>query len=93
MFRDESAATVNCVKDPVAHTLSEFIPNLITRQKSDPRVVYWMRWMMAQQGGAGFDPLYTVERQAAVGAGWLLAPSVASPRFGVAPARREHPFG
>jgi hypothetical protein len=74
-FTDENGKTISCVKvepdidfyrDPVAHTLVEFLPNWITKRKTDPRVVYWMRWMTAKREGlAEFDPLFVVEPAAA----------------------------
>jgi hypothetical protein len=57
---------IDYYKDILAHALSEVIPNWITQGLTDPRVVYWMRWMTYKSDGLpDFDPLYTVEAQAA----------------------------
>lgn len=70
-FMDESGNKISCVKiepdidyykDVAAHGLLEVLPNLITQGKTDPRVVYWMRWMTARREGLpDFNPLFTVE--------------------------------
>ncbi len=74
-FTDENQNQISCVKiepdidyykDVAAHALLEVIPNWITKGLTDPRVVYAMRWMTAKREGLhAFDPLYTVEAQAA----------------------------
>jgi hypothetical protein len=57
---------IDYYKDIAAHALIEVVPNFIDKRLTDPRVVYWMRWMTAKQDGLpDFDPLYTVESQAA----------------------------
>jgi hypothetical protein len=78
-FLDENNEPVSCVKiepdidyykDVAAHALLEVIPNWITKGLTDPRVVYAMRWMTAKREGLpDFDPLYTVEAQAAMARG------------------------
>jgi hypothetical protein len=56
---------IDYYKDIAAHGLAEVIPNWITQGLTDPRVVYWMRWMTAKRLGLpDFDPLYTVEARA-----------------------------
>ncbi len=62
---------VNCIyvepdidyyKDPGAHLILEVIPNGLTGNVSNPRVVYVLRWMAGQHAGIpNFDPLYTIE--------------------------------
>jgi len=74
-FTDENGQVVQCVKiepdidyykDVAAHALLEVIPNWITKGLTDPRVVYVMRWMTAKREGLReFDPLYTIEAEAA----------------------------
>jgi hypothetical protein len=63
---------VNCIllepdidyfKDLGAHALLEVIPNSISGSLSDPRTVYFLRWMAGRHAGVpDFDPLYTVEK-------------------------------
>ncbi len=44
-----------------AHALLEVLPNTLLGRKTDPRVIYMMRWMAARRSGLPeFDPLYTV---------------------------------
>lgn len=72
---DDSGNPVPCVKiepdidyfkDIAAHALGEVIPNFITKGLTDPRVVYWMRWMTHKRDGLpDFDPLYTIEAELA----------------------------
>jgi hypothetical protein len=74
-FTDENNQLVTCVKvepdidyykDVAAHSLIEVIPNLITKNITDPKIVYELRWMAAKREGlAEFDPLYTVEPEEA----------------------------
>jgi hypothetical protein len=53
---------IDYFKDPGAHFLMEVIPNTVTGNVSDPRVVYVLRWMASRRAGVpNFDPLYTVE--------------------------------
>jgi hypothetical protein len=64
-------STVECVivepdidyyKDILSHGLLEVIPNLLTGGKTDPRMVYLLRWMATRQEGLGeFDPPCTIE--------------------------------
>jgi hypothetical protein len=70
-FLDDSGNRVDCVKiepdidyyrDVAAHALIEVIPNWITKNVTDPKVAYALRWMAAKREGISeFDPLYTVE--------------------------------
>jgi hypothetical protein len=53
---------IDYFKDPLAHGLLEVIPNTITKGKTDPRVVYMLRWMATlQEGLPAFDPPVTLE--------------------------------
>ena len=72
LLPDENNNPVQCVKiepdidyyrDPLAHTLLEFIPNLITKGKSDPKAVYALRWIAGKRDPQlpEFNPLYTIE--------------------------------
>ena len=48
-------------KDPAAHLLLEVIPNGLTGNVSNPRVVYVLRWIAGRRAGVPeFDPLYTI---------------------------------
>lgn len=49
-------------KDPAAHLLLELIPNGLTGNVSNPRVVYVLRWIAGRHAGIPeFDPLYTIQ--------------------------------
>lgn len=50
---------IDFYKDLLSHGLLEVVPNLCSGNKSDPRMVYILRWMAGQQAGADFNPLYT----------------------------------
>ncbi|MGC2662196.1 MAG: hypothetical protein WA324_29900 [Bryobacteraceae bacterium] len=53
---------IDYYKDPGAHLLLEVIPNKLTRNVSDPKVVYVLRWIAGRHAGIPeFDPLYTIE--------------------------------
>ena len=54
---------IDYYKDLLAHGLVEVIPNSISHGLTDPKVVYFLRWMAAQREAhlPAFDPLYTVE--------------------------------
>jgi hypothetical protein len=53
---------IDYFKDPAAHLLLEVIPNGLTGNVSDPRVVYVLRWIAGRTAGIPeFDPLYTIE--------------------------------
>jgi hypothetical protein len=53
---------IDYFKDPGAHLLLEVIPNGLTGNVSNPRVVYVLRWIAGKHAGIpGFDPLYTIE--------------------------------
>ena len=53
---------IDYYKDPGAHLLLEVIPNGLTGNVSNPRVVYVLRWIAGQRAGIPeFDPLYTIE--------------------------------
>lgn len=68
---DANGRQVRCVvvepdidyyKDLVAHGLIEVVPNALTGGKTDPRVVYQMRWMATlMEGLRAFDPPCTIE--------------------------------
>jgi hypothetical protein len=48
-------------KDPMSHALLEVLPNTLTRQKSDPRMIYVLRWIAGRQAKVPeFDPPYTI---------------------------------
>ncbi|HMD86878.1 MAG TPA: hypothetical protein VKO18_19485 [Terriglobia bacterium] len=47
-------------KDLLAHFLLEVVPNEFTGGRTDPRVVYVLRWMAGKQAGSDFNPLYTM---------------------------------
>jgi hypothetical protein len=53
---------IDYFKDPAAHFLLEVIPNGLTGNVSNPRVVYVLRWIAGRHAGIpNFDPLYTIE--------------------------------
>jgi hypothetical protein len=53
---------IDYYKDPAAHLVLEVIPNALTGNVSNPRVVYVLRWIAGQRAGLpNFDPLYTIE--------------------------------
>jgi hypothetical protein len=53
---------IDYFKDPGAHLLLEVIPNGLTGNVSNPRVVYVLRWIAGRHAGIpNFDPLYTIE--------------------------------
>lgn len=53
---------IDYFKDPAAHLLLEVIPNGLTGNVSNPRVVYVLRWIAGRHAGIPeFDPLYTIE--------------------------------
>jgi hypothetical protein len=53
---------IDYYKDPAAHLLLEVIPNGLTGNVSNPRVVYVLRWIAGRHAGVpNFDPLYTIE--------------------------------
>ena len=53
---------IDYFKDPGAHFLLEVIPNTVSGNVSDPRVVYVLRWMACQRAAVpNFDPVYTIE--------------------------------
>lgn len=54
---------IDLYKDMVAHGVAEVIPNLLTGGKTNPLVVYAMRWMATRQetGVPEFDPPLTIE--------------------------------
>jgi hypothetical protein len=68
---DSNGRKVQCVvvepdidyyKDLLAHGLLEVLPNAVTKGKTDPRLVYSLRWMAAlQEGLPEFDPPCTIE--------------------------------
>ncbi len=53
---------IDYFKDPAAHLLLEVIPNGLTGNVSNPRVVYVLRWIAGRHSGVPeFNPLYTIE--------------------------------
>lgn len=53
---------IDYYKDPAAHLVLEVIPNGLTGNVSNPRVVYVLRWIAGRHAGVpDFDPLYTIE--------------------------------
>jgi hypothetical protein len=53
---------IDYFKDPAAHLLLEVIPNGLTGNVSNPKVVYVLRWIAGMHAGIpNFDPLYTIE--------------------------------
>jgi hypothetical protein len=53
---------IDYFKDPAAHLLLEVIPNGLTGNITNPRVVYVLRWIAGRHAGVPeFDPLYTIE--------------------------------
>jgi hypothetical protein len=54
---------IDLYKDLLAHGLMEVIPNLATGGKTDPRLVYAMRWMATREetGVPEFNPPFTIE--------------------------------
>jgi hypothetical protein len=53
---------IDYFKDPAAHLLLEVIPNGLTGNLSNPRVVYVLRWIAGRHAGIPeFDPLYTIQ--------------------------------
>jgi hypothetical protein len=47
--------------DPAAHALLEVLPNTLLGRKTDPRVIYMLRWMASRQRGLPeFDPPYVI---------------------------------
>jgi hypothetical protein len=53
---------IDYFRDPAAHLLLEVIPNGLTGNLTNPRVVYVLRWIAGRHAGVpDFDPLYTIE--------------------------------
>lgn len=53
---------IDYFKDPAARLLLEVIPNGLTGNVSNPRVVYVLRWIAGRHAGIPeFDPLYTIQ--------------------------------
>ncbi len=53
---------IDYYKDPGAHSVLEVIPNKLTGNVSNPRLIYVVRWMAGRRSGVPeFDPLYTIE--------------------------------
>jgi hypothetical protein len=48
-------------KDLMAHALLEVLPNTLSGQKSDPKMIYVLRWIAGRHAGVPeFDPPYTI---------------------------------
>lgn len=55
-------ADMDYFKDLLAHFLLEVIPNAITQNKTNPKLVYMLRWIASQRDGQPeFNPPYTIE--------------------------------
>ncbi|MBS1808671.1 MAG: hypothetical protein JST84_10810 [Acidobacteria bacterium] len=55
-------ADIDYFKDPLAHFLLELIPNAITHNQTDPKIVYLLRWIAGRHAGVPeFNPPYTLE--------------------------------
>jgi hypothetical protein len=53
---------IDYYKEPAAHLLLEVVPNGLTGNVSNPRIVYVLRWIAGRHAGVpNFDPLYTIE--------------------------------
>jgi hypothetical protein len=53
---------IDYYKDSSAHLVLEVIPNSLTDNVSNPRVVYVPRWIAERHAGIPeFDPLYTIQ--------------------------------
>ena len=53
---------IDYYKDLLSHGLGEVLPNLLTGNKTDPRMDYLLRWMDMHQEGLGeFSPPCTIE--------------------------------
>ncbi len=53
---------IDYFKDPAAHFILEVIPNGLSGNLSNPRVVYVLRWIAGRHAGVPeFNPLYTIE--------------------------------
>jgi len=54
-------ADMDYFPDLAAHALLEVLPNTLLGRKSDPRVIYMLRWMASRQRGLPeFDPPYVI---------------------------------
>src|SRR5262249_30935454 len=52
---------IDYFKDPLAHAFFEVLPNTVSGDVSDPRTVYFLRWIAGRQSGvADFSPPYTI---------------------------------
>jgi hypothetical protein len=52
---------IDYFKDPLAHAFFEVLPNTVRGDTSDPRTVYFLRWIAGRQSGvADFAPPYTI---------------------------------
>jgi hypothetical protein len=53
---------IDYFRDLGAHALLEVLPNTLTSGKTDPKLVYVLRWMAGKHAGVPeFDPPYTIE--------------------------------
>jgi hypothetical protein len=49
-------------KDLLAHALLEVLPNELTRERTDPRAIFALRWMAGCDAEMPlFDPLYRID--------------------------------
>ncbi|MCI0351891.1 MAG: hypothetical protein L0Z53_20920 [Acidobacteriales bacterium] len=54
---------IDYFKDPLAHAFFEVLPNTVRGDMTDPRTVYFLRWIAGRQSGvANFAPPYTIVR-------------------------------
>ncbi len=52
---------IDYYKDPLSHTILEFIPNAITHGLTDPKTVYVLRWIAGKHAGVPeFSPPYAI---------------------------------
>jgi hypothetical protein len=56
-------------QDLLLHGLLEVLPNHLTGGKTDPRMVYMLRWMAGKQQGQDFAPPYVIRQEEAGAAG------------------------
>jgi hypothetical protein len=55
-------ADIDYFKDPAAHFLLEVIPNAFSNNRTNPKIVYLLRWIAGDAAGQpDFNPPYTIE--------------------------------
>src|SRR5262245_59935943 len=61
----KAEADIDYFRDQAAHFMLEVMPNAITNNKTNPKIVYLLRWIAGQRDGMPeFDPPYTIEADA-----------------------------